>query len=88
MPVLILCAMTASALESPDISADELDAPDRGIGWLKMCIRDMFSTVQSHLRFVDCKNDIHSTVFIYPTILGRQAHAVKQLSLIHIFIFR
>lgn len=34
MPVLILCAMTASALESPDISADELDAPDRGIGWL------------------------------------------------------
>lgn len=34
MPVLILCAMTASALESPDISADELDAPVRGIGWL------------------------------------------------------
>ena len=34
MPVLILCAMTASALESPDISADELDAPVRVIGWL------------------------------------------------------
>lgn len=34
MPMLILCAMTASALESPDISADELDAPVRGIGWL------------------------------------------------------
>lgn len=34
MPVLILCVMTASALESPDISADELDAPVRGIGWL------------------------------------------------------
>ena len=34
MPVLILCAMTASALESPDISADELDAPVRSIGWL------------------------------------------------------
>lgn len=34
MPVLILCAMTASALESPDISADELDAPVQGIGWL------------------------------------------------------
>ena len=34
MPVLILCAMTASALESSDISADELDAPVRGIGWL------------------------------------------------------
>lgn len=34
MPVLILCAMTASALESPDISADELDVPVRGIGWL------------------------------------------------------
>lgn len=34
MPVLILCAMTASALESPDISADELDAPVRGISWL------------------------------------------------------
>ena len=34
MPVLILCAMTASALESTDISADELDAPVRGIGWL------------------------------------------------------
>ena len=34
MPVLILCAMTASALESPDISADELDALVRGIGWL------------------------------------------------------
>ena len=34
MPVLILCAMTASALESPGISADELDAPVRGIGWL------------------------------------------------------
>ena len=34
MPVLILCAMTSSALESPDISADELDAPVRGIGWL------------------------------------------------------
>ena len=34
MPVLILCAMTASALESPDISADELDAQVRGIGWL------------------------------------------------------
>ena len=34
MPVLILCAMTASALESPDISADELEAPVRGIGWL------------------------------------------------------
>lgn len=34
MPVLILCTMTASALESPDISADELDAPVRGIGWL------------------------------------------------------
>ena len=34
MPVLILCAMTASALESPDTSADELDAPVRGIGWL------------------------------------------------------
>ena len=36
MPVLILCAMTASALESPDISADELDAPVRGIGWLRI----------------------------------------------------
>ena len=34
MPVLILCAMTASALESSDISVDELDAPVRGIGWL------------------------------------------------------
>ena len=34
MPVLILCAMTASALESSDISTDELDAPVRGIGWL------------------------------------------------------
>ena len=34
MPVLILCAMTASALESPDISANELDVPVRGIGWL------------------------------------------------------
>ena len=30
MPVLILCAMTASALESPDISADELDRPGPG----------------------------------------------------------
>ena len=34
MPVLILCAMTACALESAGITADELDAPARGIGWL------------------------------------------------------
>ena len=31
MPVLILCAMTACALEAPDT---DLDAPARGIGWL------------------------------------------------------
>ena len=31
MPVLILCAMTACALEVPDT---DLDAPARGIGWL------------------------------------------------------
>ena len=36
MPVLILCAMTACGLESPDITADELDAPARGIGWLML----------------------------------------------------
>ena len=30
----------------------------------------LFSAVQSHLRFVDCKNDIHSTVFIYPTTVS------------------
>ena len=36
MPVLILCAMTACGLESPDIIADELDAPARGIGWLML----------------------------------------------------
>src|SRR5699024_11859453 len=48
----------------------------------------LFSTVQSHLRFVDCKNDIHSTVFIYPTILGRQAHAVKQNAIQHLGIGR
>ena len=36
MPVLILCAMTACGLESPDITADGLDAPARGIGWLML----------------------------------------------------
>ena len=36
MPVLILCAMTVCGLESPDITADELDAPARGIGWLML----------------------------------------------------
>lgn len=36
MPVLVLCAMTACGLESPDITADELDAPVRGIGWLML----------------------------------------------------
>ena len=36
MPVLILCAMTACGLESPDITADELDAPARGVGWLML----------------------------------------------------
>ena len=36
MPVLILCTMTACGLESPDITADELDAPARGIGWLML----------------------------------------------------
>ena len=35
-PVLILCAMKACGLESPDITADELDAPARGIGWLML----------------------------------------------------
>ena len=31
---------------------------------------------------------IHSTVFIYPTILGRQAHAVKQNAIQHLGIGR
>ena len=33
MPTLILAAMTVNALEDPDI---DLDAPDRGIGWIML----------------------------------------------------
>ena len=59
-----------------------------GLNFLGVFKMNLFSTVQSHLRFVDCKNDIHSTVFIYPTILGRQAHAVKQNAIQHLGIGR
>ena len=37
MPVRILCAMTAIALESPDICADELDAPVERVCGLNIC---------------------------------------------------
>ena len=34
MPILILCAMTANALEDPTIDTEALDAPARAISWL------------------------------------------------------
>ena len=48
----------------------------------------LVSTVQSRLCFVDCEDDIHTTVFIYPTVLGRQAHAIKQYTVQHLGIGR
>ena len=36
MPVLILAAMTASALEDPAVDGEALDAPARGVGWLML----------------------------------------------------
>ena len=36
MPVLILAAMTASALEDPAVDAEALDSPARGVGWLML----------------------------------------------------
>ena len=77
----LLCSGTAPALAAALFRRDRRTEPERHVSLL-------FSTVQSHLRFVDCKNDIHSTVFIYPTILGRQAHAVKQNAIQHLGIGR
>ena len=36
MPVLILAAMTACALEDPAVDAEALDSPARGVGWLML----------------------------------------------------
>ena len=36
MPVLILAAMTASALEDPAVDTEALDSPARGVGWLML----------------------------------------------------
>ena len=38
--------------------------------------------------FIDCEDDIYTTAFIYPTILGRQAHAIKQYTVQHLGISR
>lgn len=36
MPVLILAAMTACALEDPAVDGEALDSPARGVGWLML----------------------------------------------------